>query len=343
MIFRRHRFPLLAALLCAVVNLLAAEGPPFAEVFELVRTNLTGLDAAALNQLAVEGFVQRLGGRAQFAGAPLEVESPAELLPVATIFDGHYAYVRLGEVSGGAAARLDAAIKRLPATNQVRGLVLDLRFAGGRDFATAARVADLFLTTNQPVLDWGEGVFVSTTKTNPFTLPLAVLVNRQTRGGAEAVAAVLRHAGVALVIGGTTAGEASLYREFALSNGQRLRLAVIPVKLGDGEALPVGGVVPDIAVNIHAEAERAYLADPFGLASPSTNTPTGTNQLAAAAARPRRKLTEADLVRARQENRPLDAPTKVPAATVEPPKLVRDPVLARALDLLKGLNVIRAH
>jgi Peptidase family S41 len=342
MIFRRQCFPFLAALLFAAVNLLAADAPPFAEVFELVRTNLTGLDAAALNQLAVEGFVQRLGGRAQFADAPLASEPPADLLPAATIYDGHYAYVRLGEVSGGVAARLDAAIKRLAATNQVNGLVLDLRFAGGRDFATAARVADLFLTTNQPVLDWGEGTFVATTKTNGFTLPLAVLVNHQTRGGAEAVAAVLRRAGVALLIGGTTAGEASRYREFTLSNGQRLRLAVIPVKLGDGEALPPAGVVPDIAVNIRAEAERAYLADPFGIVSSATTAPSGTNQIAAAA-RPRRKLTEADLVRARQENRPLDAPTNLPVAAVEPPKVVRDPALARALDLLKGLSVIRAR
>lgn len=341
MILRLHFSRLLVAVLFVLGNRGAAATPPFAEVFELVRTNLTGLDAPALNQLAVEGFLQRLGGRAQFADATQAVEAPVDLVPVATIYESSYAYVRLGEVSGGGAARLDAAFTRLAASNQLKGLVLDLRFAGGRDFATAAHVADLFLPPNQAVLDWGEGVFVSTTKTNTFTLPLAVLVNHQTRGGAEAVAAVLRHAGAALVIGSPTGGEASLYREFTLSNGQRLRLAVIPVKLGDGEALPAGGVVPDIAVTVRAEAERAYLAEPFGPAAKVANAPGGTNQVATP--RVRRKLTEADLVRARQENRPLDSPTNVPAAAVEPPKVVRDPALARALDLLKGLSVMRAH
>ena len=333
---------LLALLACPLPSARAAEeAPPFGEVFELVRTNLPSLDASKLNQMAVEGLVQRLGGLAQFTDVPVTNEVPADLLPVATAYEGGYGYVRLGEVSGGVAARLAAILAQAAATNQLKGLVLDLRFAGGRDFATAGQVADLFLSGGQKVLDWGDGPFISTVKTNAFSQPLAVLVNHETRGSAEAVAASLRHAGSALVLGNTTAGEANLYHEFTLSNGRRLRLAVTPVLIGDGEAVPGSGVVPDIAVAVRPETERSYLADPFALAI--VTGATGTTNRVAAPPRVRKKLTEADLVRARQEGRPLDAVTNASGTPVELPKIIRDPVLARAVDLLKGLSVVHAR
>lgn len=332
---------LLALLAWPNPHLRAVEIPPFAEVFELVRTNLTGLGAARLNELAVEGFLQRLGGLAQFADAPLTNTSPAELLPVATLYDGSYGYVRLGEVSGGVAARLAGALAKCASTNQLKGLVLDLRFAGGRDFAAAAQVAGLFLSGGQKVLDWGDGPVVATAKSNAFTQPLAIMVNRETRGSAEAVAASLRHAGVALVLGSTTAGEASLYREFPLANGRRLRLVVGPVLTSGGEAISGTGVVPDISVQVRPEAERSYFADPFGPSSPAASGQAATNR-AAGPVRVRKKLTESDLVRARQEGQPLETVTHAAGAPVEAPRVIRDPVLARALDLLKGLNVIHA-
>ncbi len=339
MTIRFRWLPVLLALLAhPLPSTRAAEAPPFSEVFELIRTNLT-LDAAKLNEMAIEGLVQQLGGRAQFTDQPVTNEAPTDLLPVATTFEGGYGYVRLGEVSGDVATRLASALAKAAATNQLKGLVIDLRFAGGRDFATAAQVMDQFLPGGQKVLDWGEGPFVSTAKTNAFSQPLAVLVNRETRGAAEAVAAGLRHAGVALVLGGTTAGEASLYREFALSNGRRLRLAVTPVLSGDGVPLPAGGVVPDIPVTVRTETERSYLADPFALALGSANL--GTNRVAAAP-KVRKKLTEADLVRARQEGKSVEAVTNASGAPVELPRVIRDPVLARAVDLLKGLSVVRA-
>ena len=340
MTIRFRWLPVLLALLAhPLPSTRAAEAPPFGEVFELVRTNLTSLDAAKLNELAVEGLVQQLGGRAQFADQPVTNTAPADLLPVATAYEGGFGYVRLGEVSGGVAARLASALAKAAATNRLKGLVLDLRFAGGRNFATAAQVADLFLPGGQKVLDWGEGPFVSTAKTNAFSQPLAVLVNRETRGAAEAVAAGLRHAGIALVLGGTTAGEASLYREFTLSNGRRLRLAVTPVLTGDGVPLAAGGVIPDIPVAVRIESERSYLADPFALAVGSAST--STNRVATAP-KARKKLTEADLVRARQEGKSVETVTNTSGAPVELPRVIRDPVLARAVDLLKGLSVVRA-
>src|SRR5689334_23792872 len=52
---------------------------------------------------------------------------------------------------------------------------------------------------------------------------------------AEALAAMLRHADVGLLIGTNSAGQASITRDFTLSNGDVLRVAVSPVKLARSE------------------------------------------------------------------------------------------------------------
>ncbi len=341
----RRRLTLLFAICLACLRAGAADAASFAEVYGLVRSNLTRIDAPALDQMAVEGFLQKLGGLAQLGDAKSDLRTMGGPDPVALVHDGHYGYVRLVEVQADAPAGLAATLTGFAATNDIKGLVLDLRFAGGRDFAAAARVADLFLPAGRPVLDWGEGTFASTAKTNASTNTLVVLVNRQTRGAAEAVAAALRRTGTALVIGTTTAGEASLYRDFLLSSGQKLSLAVIAVKTGDGEPIPATGIVPDIVVNVRPEVERGYLADPFGVVRTTPTAAGQTNQIISSV-RVRKRLTEADLVKAKQTGRPLESAseaTNLATAPTEPQKIVRDPVLARALDLLKGLDVMRSR
>ena len=137
--------------------------------------------------------------------------------------------------------------------------------------------------------------------------------------------------------------------EYSLPDGQWLRIASAPVKLGDGTALSAQGVKPDIEVTVDVEEERTYLADPFKeLASPSVlaATPSSTNIVANGTnATRRRGLSEADLVRARREGTSLEFTQFLADASPErtdPERpLVRDPVLARALDLIKGLAVVR--
>src|SRR5262249_5969310 len=125
-----------------------------------------------------------------------------------TIYEGAFAYIRLARVENGAAAKVTAAFTKLGAKNKLKGLVLDLRYASGANYAAAGSVADLVLTSEQLLIDGGSGVARSTAKQPPLTLPTMVLINTQTRGAAEALAAVLRQAGAALLVGNTTAGEA---------------------------------------------------------------------------------------------------------------------------------------
>jgi hypothetical protein len=128
-------------------------------------------------------------------------------------------------VGDGLAGQIVSALKQLTASNQLKGIILDLRFADGHDYAAAAAAADLFVSREMPLLDWGSGSSRSKAKSDAITLPLAVLVNHQTAGAAEALAAVLRDDCQAMILSTTTAGDATIGREFPLKNGQSLSIA----------------------------------------------------------------------------------------------------------------------
>ena len=216
------------------------------------------------------------------------------------------------------------------------------------DYAAAVVLADRFFAEEQPLVDWGEGWKKSTAKTNAIALPVAVLVNRKTSGASEALAGILRHGGVGLLIGTNTAGQASMAKEFTLKTGHRLRVAVAPLKVTDGRELPLAGIKADIEVAVSPDDELAWHDDAYKVLSKSARPPgTVADETASASTNrsPRRRVNEAELVRMSKDGQlpDRDSPlTNSAGRTVEPPlQIVGDPALARALDLLKGLAVVQ--
>lgn len=136
--------------------------------------------------------------------------------------------------------------------------------------------------------------------------PLVILVNGETHGAAARLAEQLRADHKAILIGSTNS---------------------------------VGAITPDIAVNVSAREEKAFLKNPYA--------PLDTNATALAAA-PGDYLpfidhtSEADLVRRRTKDTDEDAddvePPAVPAETRS--DVIQDPELARAVDLLKAIAIM---
>lgn len=329
---------------CVTVHAAEADAPVnFQEIYNLIRANLTGVSAADLDHAALQGLLKQFQSQVNLVPKTSgQGIAETELLNRTNVFEEAYAYLRVARVEPGLAEQVQGGFEKLDADKKLKGLVLDLRFARGQDYATAVKVADRFIGTEQPQLTLAGAQLRSTTKTDAWTIPVVVLMNRQTSGAAEALAALLRQNRVALLVGTTTAGEASLFKEFTLSDGQRLRVATGAVKLGEGEPLSTKGINPDIALDVSLEAERAYLLDayrePQKTAELAAN-PTGTNNP------PRRRINEAELVRRQREG--LNPDEDAPSAKARPNELakpvLRDPALARALDLLKGLAVVKGY
>jgi hypothetical protein len=325
--------------------------PEFREVYDLLRTKLVGVSEAELNQKAVEGLLQQFKSRAMMEGqgtAPGSRVAAGELTAT-NVFEDVYGYARVGAVENGLKERMAQAVNTLRQTNGIKGLVIDLRFTDGMNYAEAGAVADLFANGDKLLLEFGKTKVRSTEKKEAFGMPLMILVNGQTMGAAEALAGALRQAASSMLIGAPTAGRAYIYQEYALSQGSKLLLADAPVVLGGGAAIPTSGLKPDLTVAVRSEDERAYFTDPFkGTARMPTvlQSTSGTNTTVKTGATnrvARHRINEADLVRMQKDGEGMDTDEFVAATGPLPQSrpLVQDPVLARALDLLKGLEVLR--
>lgn len=193
-----------------------------------------------------------------------------------SLLENDILYVRADTATGSFGKPLPQAA----VTNQITGTVLDLRFADGN---TTSNAADF---TGRKA-------------------PLVILVNGQTRGAAAALAAQLRSAHKAIVIGSANSPE-------------------------------ITG--PDITVAVDAGDERTFQGNPFAeLASDKTNSAAVSNDFLPFIDH----TSEADLVARRVKDGEQDEASIVRA---EPPPVIRDPALARALDLLKALAILHpAH
>lgn len=320
--------------------------PDFKEVYDLLRTNLGGVDERMLNNAAVQGLLSQLDGRAVLVGT--DTDTPASTngpSVTSSVYDRNYGYLRINKLGADAERQFRSEYANV-STNRLKGLVIDLRYTSGQNYAGAAAMADMFLPNEQPLLDWGEGIRSSTAKSNPINIPVALLVNRKTSGAAEALAGIMREAQIGLLLGSKTAGQASIAKEFELSNGQRLRVGTTPVKLAQGNFLPAGGIAPDIAVEVSTEDELAYYGDAFRMMRSNRIASAGlslTNEAGLAITnRSRRRINEAELVRMQREGESLEFSVGSTRRDGTPaPPSVQDPVLSRALDLLKGLAVVQ--
>lgn len=337
-----------ALLLFTAPPAVRAADPDFQEVLAVVRAHLPEAKNADIKETTVDGLLARFGGKLKWVASGQARNTSASAVPsFSKVLDGRYVYLRPTRLE--AAAEMGAFLKTAAASNSIFGGILDLRFAAGTDCAAAVQTASLLVADRKPILDCGEGVRSTEGNAVLGRVPWAVLVNRETQGAVEALAAALRSSGTGVLIGGRTAGQAGLYEEFELKTGQRLAIATRSFLAGDKQTIPGTGLVPDVMVSVTVETERAVMAAfasrtespaPVQL---SQSSKSSTN--AAASRATRRRLNEAELVRMQREGRRSEpessaAPTDTAQARSEDESA--DPVLARGLDFLKALSVLRS-
>jgi Peptidase family S41 len=211
-----------------------------------------------------------------------------------------------------------------------KGLILDLRDSQTpNDYEGAARVAAnlvpigtvLFSIQGQQT---PQQVFPVTEQRLLYTKPLLVLINRDTLGAAEALAASLRRSAKAILIGRTTAGLGGLFTELKLKSGRYLRLPQAQAILPDGTKLFGQPVQPDIPIFVKDNDEHEALAQiRIGPAAAGLNSTTD-----------RRYMSEAALVR--EENPEIDNALKKDKSSKGAPPMI-DVALVRAVDVMMGI------
>jgi C-terminal processing protease CtpA/Prc len=132
----------------------------------------------------------------------------------------HIAHVRLATLGRGTAEELREVLEGLQGRDCLRGLVLDLRWCPGGYLNEAVEVADLFLGKGTVATvrsrDREPTVYRASDVCGLRGFPVVVLVNGETSGGAELIAAALQDHKRAVVVGQRTLGKASVQTPLAV-------------------------------------------------------------------------------------------------------------------------------
>lgn len=132
-------------------------------------------------------------------------------------------YVRMSGFGRNSARELKDALTELKAQD-MKALVLDLRFNPGGLLSVATEVADLFLEDGKIVSTKGRNTeerVVYARKPGTFSgFPMAILVNRYSASASEIVSAALQDHKRAVVIGERTWGKGSVQNVIDLENGK---------------------------------------------------------------------------------------------------------------------------
>jgi carboxyl-terminal processing protease len=163
--------------------------------------------------------------------------------------------VRLAALGNGTAAEVREVVAGLRAAG-MRGLILDVRWCPGGYLREAVNVAALFLgeCNVATVRTRGEEdkLFPSTAENKFLDFPLIVLVNGETSGGGELIAAALQDHQRAEVGGQRTVGKASIQ-------------SMVPLPIsGAGLKLTTGTFVRPSGKNLHHFPE-SKLSDDWGV------------------------------------------------------------------------------
>ncbi|MFN7544783.1 MAG: S41 family peptidase [Acidobacteriota bacterium] len=211
-----------------------------------------------------------LAVRRQNFPRPLEfVLSPATLnaptVERAFFLEAGFAYIRVSSFEEKTGRDLRNAIDRLGG-QALKGLVLDLRNNPGGVFASALETASLFLPAGTRItsvrgrnkkdqnLDVPSGM-------EPYSFPLAILINEKSASGSEVVSAALQEHKRATVIGLPSYGKGLVQSVFPVMGGNGLALTTayyytpngrsIQRRLADSQIDPTlnsakAGVQPDV-------------------------------------------------------------------------------------------------
>jgi hypothetical protein len=253
---------------------------------------------------------------------------------------GKIGYIRLGKTLPQRSAQLQAALQDLHQLG-ARALVLDLRASNaGGTLLQAGELASCFVPKDtplfaiQPLTSQKPPAPVISSKNPPASFPLVLLVNANTRGCAEVLAALLRIHADAFLIGQHTAGMAADYEETPLSQGRVFRFPVAKAVLEKAPQLFPKGLHPDLSLSIPLETTEAVLQKALqdGKVDPLIRT----------IERPR--LNEAALVANRNpetENWIRETLARQQGA-VEPNPVLQDAALLRALDFVETRNALQS-
>ncbi len=306
-----------------------------AEIEETVRAlksnfvDRNALKDQEINRATLQGLLARLRGGVVLLPGKAALQAAAPFY--SDLLANHIGYARIGSFTSENVGALDKALANF-ATKKVDAVVVDLRAsAANNEFDIATEIAKRFVPKGKPLWTLHKS---AARQDQPFTndrepafRELTIgLIDGETSGAAEALAAALKVKPQTLLIGQPSAGRAVEYSDFPLSSGKILRVAVGEVIGPDGQSLFPGGAKPDLPVEMPpAQKRQIFVASAQRGMSPfvfETERPHFNEAALIAGTNPEFET--------RQQRRNAD-------------DILRDAVLQRAVDVITSLAVFAKH
>jgi len=221
------------------------------------------LDATNLTRATLRGLLANLSPGAELADAQ---PAPAAESPFRSeILDGRAGYIRLGSLIAENIGQLDTALREF-SEKKVHGVILDLRATPETtDFALAAQASERFVPAGTALFSLAGAAPAASRDFVSEGAPLfrgviIVIIDENTAGAAEALAATLRWNARALLVGTRSSGRCVEFTALPLGGDRQLRFASAEVRVA-GQSVYPRGLRPDIEVAQDDETRTAIMKE----------------------------------------------------------------------------------
>ena len=236
----------------------------------------------------------------------------------------NYGYIRIAQFQLHTGSEVLSAVEKLKKqSDDLRGVIIDLRNNPGGVLQASVEVADAFLEEGNIVYTEGrlaDGDLSYSAQPGDALegLPIAVLVNDGSASASEIVAGALQDHGRAIIIGTQSFGKGSVQTVIPISEDRAIKMTTALYFTPNGRSIQAQGITPDIKV------ERARVTT----------------------IKPQLRTTEADLNNHLGNGNGGDdnGSSARDQADAQSENLAeRDNQLSEALNLLKGIHVFGKH
>ena len=273
--------------------------------------------------------------------APLKFALTRDIIKVKSVknklLEKNYGYLRISSFQSGTGQGLMDAIDELKKENEgpLKGIVLDLRNNPGGVLNAAVDVSDAFIESGLIVYTEGriknsEMRFNATPDDVINGAPIVVLINGGSASASEIVAGALQDHKRAIIMGEKSFGKGSVQTILPTSNGAAVKLTTARYFTPSGRSIQAQGIEPDVTLaRVKLESLDKAKIESLKEADLSRHLTNGN------AAKQDKKSEDDD------KDDVKDAPEKDGDASDSATSETRDYPLHEALNLLKGISIMR--
>ena len=206
--------------------------------YDDVSSFLKGQSGTTVNLL-----VQREGYPTPFEKTITREIIKIDNIPYYGMVDKHIGYIKITGFTQNAAKEMRQAFLKLKETNELKGIIIDVRGNGGGLLNEAVDIANIFVERGQEIVST-KGKMADKNRThmtmNPpvdLSIPVVVLVDRSSASASEILAGSLQDLDRAVVIGQRTFGKGLVQNVVPLSYNAQMKITVAKYYIASGRCI----------------------------------------------------------------------------------------------------------